>query len=182
MENNQPTGLTPKQQPTPPVDSSSLFHNQNGLQEQNGEGSPPKNYALVKEAGVPPEKTEGDISEELNRQLEDIIKTYGSATGLVEESPIKGTEKPEKKPEKPEKTESLDHPEDGENEDANDESEREASGTKEPGSIKEQKLEKKILKGLGKEATLLMQTLNKLNTSEEKLEVLFKKYAEMVSI
>lgn len=34
----------------------------------------------------------------------------------------------------------------------------------------------------GKEATLLMQHLNKLNTPEEKLEILFKKYAELVSI
>lgn len=34
----------------------------------------------------------------------------------------------------------------------------------------------------GKEATLLIQHLTKLNTPEEKLELLFKKYAELVSI
>lgn len=33
----------------------------------------------------------------------------------------------------------------------------------------------------GKEGTLLMQSLNKLNTPEEKLDLLFKKYAELVS-
>lgn len=34
----------------------------------------------------------------------------------------------------------------------------------------------------GKEATLLIQHLTKLNTSQEKLELLFKKYAELVSM
>lgn len=33
----------------------------------------------------------------------------------------------------------------------------------------------------GKEATLLMQSLNKLNTPEQKLEALIKKHAELVS-
>lgn len=33
---------------------------------------------------------------------------------------------------------------------------------------------------LGREANLLMQNLNKLQTSEEKLDFLFKKYAELV--
>lgn len=39
-----------------------------------------------------------------------------------------------------------------------------------------------LLLASGKEATLLMQHLNKLNTPEEKLDLLFKKYAELVSI
>ncbi|XP_056623638.1 taxilin beta b isoform X2 [Triplophysa dalaica] len=52
---------------------------------------------------------------------------------------------------------------------------------KEPGKAKDQKLEKKMLKGLGKEATLLMQSLNKLDTPEQKLEALIKKHAELVS-
>ncbi|NWI93104.1 TXLNB protein, partial [Pitta sordida] len=122
-----------------------------------------------------------DISEELSRQLEDIIKTYGSATSLMEkESTAAGTDKPEKQEQS-----SL---EDAEYEDGNEESEKEkqtpgdASRAKEPSGNKEQKLEKKILKGLGKgkEATLLMQSLNKLNTPEEKLDLLFKKYAELL--
>ncbi|NXE88331.1 TXLNB protein, partial [Menura novaehollandiae] len=124
-----------------------------------------------------PEAAECDISEELSRQLEDIIKTYGSATSLMEkESTAAGTDKAEKG-----EPGSL---EDAEYEDGNEESEKEklvpgdASRAKEPSSNKEQKLEKKILKG--KEATLLMQSLNKLNTPEEKLDLLFKKYAELL--
>ncbi|NXM77632.1 TXLNB protein, partial [Serilophus lunatus] len=120
-----------------------------------------------------------DISEELSRQLEDIIKTYGSATSLIEkESTATGSDKPEKREQS-----SL---EDAEYEDGNEESEKEklapgdASTAKEPSGNKEQKLEKKILKGLGKEATLLIQSLNKLNTPEEKLDLLFKKYAELL--
>ncbi|NWW37460.1 TXLNB protein, partial [Panurus biarmicus] len=122
-----------------------------------------------------------DISEELSRQLEDIIKTYGSATSLMEkENTAAGTDRPEKG-----EPGSL---EDAEYEDGNEESEKEklapgdASKAKEPSGNKEQKLEKKILKGLGKgkEATLLMQSLNKLNTPEEKLDLLFKKYAELL--
>ncbi|XP_027743819.1 beta-taxilin isoform X2 [Empidonax traillii] len=126
-----------------------------------------------------PEAAVCDISEELSRQLEDIIKTYGSATSLMEkENTSTGTDKPEKAEQG-----SL---EDGEYEDGNEESEKEklapgdASRAKEPSGNKEQKLEKKILKGLGKEATLLMQSLNKLNTPEEKLDLLFKKYAELL--
>ncbi|KAM9240421.1 beta-taxilin [Leptosomus discolor] len=124
-----------------------------------------------------------DISEELSRQLEDIIKTYGSAVSLMEkEGTATGTDRPEKGD--PGSVEDVEY------EDANEESEKEklapgdASRAKEPSSSKEQKLEKKILKGLGKylwkEATLLMQSLNKLNTPEEKLDLLFKKYAELL--
>ncbi|KAI4790806.1 hypothetical protein KUCAC02_034391 [Chaenocephalus aceratus] len=57
----------------------------------------------------------------------------------------------------------------------------EVPSTKEsPGSRKEQKLEKKMLKNLGKEAMLLMQSLNKLNTPEQKLEAIIKKHAELL--
>ncbi|KAI3358357.1 hypothetical protein L3Q82_014801 [Scortum barcoo] len=50
------------------------------------------------------------------------------------------------------------------------------------GVEKEQKKtqEKKKVKGLGKEITLLMQTLNTLSTPEEKLAGLCKKYAELL--
>ncbi|KAM9776962.1 alpha-taxilin [Syngnathus typhle] len=50
------------------------------------------------------------------------------------------------------------------------------------GGNKEQKKmqEKKKVKGLGKEITLLMQTLNTLSTPEEKLTGLCKKYAELL--
>lgn len=48
------------------------------------------------------------------------------------------------------------------------------------GAPKDQKLEKKMLKSLGKEAMLLMQSLNKLGTPEAKLEAIIKKHAELL--
>ncbi|KAM6368096.1 beta-taxilin [Alca torda] len=152
------------------------------IQGQSGDnpapGSQPPAPAPVEQPSPQPEVAVCDISEELSRQLEDIIKTYGSATSLMEkESAATGTERPEKG--------EPGSVEDAEYEDANEEGEKEklapgdASRAKEPSGSKEQKLEKKILKGLGKEATLLMQSLNKLNTPEEKMDLLFKKYAEL---
>ncbi|NWU25735.1 TXLNB protein, partial [Dyaphorophyia castanea] len=158
------------------------------IQGQSGDkpapGLPSPAPAPTEQPSTWPEAAVCDISEELSRQLEDIIKTYGSATSLMEkESAATGTDRPEKG-----EPGSL---EDAEYEDGNEESEKEklapgdASKAKEPSGNKEQKLEKKILKGLGKylhrkEATLLMQSLNKLNTPEEKLDLLFKKYAELL--
>ncbi|KAK4824154.1 hypothetical protein QYF61_011232 [Mycteria americana] len=144
-----------------------------------GPGSQPPAPAPTEQPSTRPEAAVCDISEELSRQLEDIIKTYGSAASLMEkESAATGTDKPEKG--------EPGGVEDAEYDDANEEGEKEklapgdASRAKEPSGSKEQKLEKKILKGLGKEATLLMQSLNKLNTPEEKLDLLFKKYAELL--
>uniref|UniRef100_A0A8C3DI35 Taxilin beta n=1 Tax=Corvus moneduloides TaxID=1196302 RepID=A0A8C3DI35_CORMO len=153
------------------------------IQGQSGDklapGLPFPAPAPMEQTSTWPEAAMCDISEELSRQLEDIIKTYGSATSLMEkESTATGTDRPEKG-----EPGSL---EDAEYEDGNEESEKEkpapgdASKAKELSGNKEQKLEKKILKGLGKEATLLMQSLNKLNTPEEKLDLLFKKYAELL--
>ncbi|NXN67350.1 TXLNB protein, partial [Himantopus himantopus] len=142
-------------------------------------GSQPPASAPVEQPSTQPEAAMCDISEELSRQLEDIIKTYGSAASLMEkESAATGTDRPEKG--------EPGGMEDAEYEDANEEGEKEkvapgdASRAKEPSGSKEQKLEKKILKGLGKYLpTLLMQSLNKLNTPEEKMDLLFKKYAEL---
>ncbi|NXX79956.1 TXLNB protein, partial [Urocolius indicus] len=165
------------------------------VQEQSGEKAAPTSQppapAPTGQPNAQPEVAMCDISEELSRQLEDIIKTYGSAASLMEkENVTAGTDRPEKG-----ESGSMD---DVEYEDANEENEKEklapgdASRAKEPSGSKEQKLEKKILKGLGKylhaytallqteEATLLMQSLNKLNTPEEKLDLLFKKYAELL--
>uniref|UniRef100_A0A8D0HCI8 Taxilin beta n=1 Tax=Sphenodon punctatus TaxID=8508 RepID=A0A8D0HCI8_SPHPU len=179
MENNQSTDLQPEQQAPLTANSSAILPNQNGLETKNSDSSIPKAQPLENQANAQPELKACDLSEELSRQLEDIIKTYGSATSLVEtEGTTEGRDKPER-------GESFNN-EDGDYEDANDESEKEqaasgdASGAKEPSTNKEQKLEKKILKGLGKEATLLMQNLNKLKTPEEKLDILFKKYAELL--
>ncbi|KAM6406674.1 beta-taxilin [Pluvialis apricaria] len=152
------------------------------IQGQSGDNplpsSQPPAPAPAEQPSAWPEAAVCDISEELSRQLEDIIKTYGSATSLMEkESAATGTDRPEKA--------EPGSVEDAEYEDPNEEGEKEklapgdASRAKEPSGSKEQKLEKKILKGLGKEATLLMQSLNKLNTPEEKMDLLFKKYAEL---
>uniref|UniRef100_A0A8B9EVC9 Taxilin beta n=1 Tax=Amazona collaria TaxID=241587 RepID=A0A8B9EVC9_9PSIT len=166
MENDQP--------PTSPGQD---------IQGQNGDKpapvSQPPAPAPIEQMNACPEAAVCDISEELSRQLEDIIKTYGSAVSLMEkESATTGTDRPEKG--EPGSMEDVEY------EDVNEESEKEklapgdASRAKEASSSKEQKLEKKILKGLGKEATLLMQSLNKLHTPEEKLDLLFKKYAELL--
>ncbi|ELK09670.1 Beta-taxilin [Pteropus alecto] len=181
METNHSAQLSGEPQATLPGDSSSLL-SQNGLEKQDNQDSSVPLQAPSKEADVQPETGTRDISDELNRQLEDIINTYGSAVGTA------GNENPPTAKEQPENTEPADN-EDRDCEEAIEETEREpvASGepptAKEPVSNKEQKLEKKILKGLGnegKEANLLMQNLNKLQTPEEKLDFLFKKYAELL--
>ncbi|NWQ96024.1 TXLNB protein, partial [Burhinus bistriatus] len=153
------------------------------IQGQSGDnpapGSQPPAPAPAEQPSTRPEAAVCDISEELSRQLEDIINTYGSAASLMEkESAAMGTDRPEKG--------DPGSVEDAEYEDANEEGEKEklapgdASRAKEPSGSKEQKLEKKILKGLGKYlSTLLMQSLSKLNTPEEKMDLLFKKYAEL---
>nr|XP_010981997.2 beta-taxilin [Camelus dromedarius] len=178
METNQSVQLSGEPQSTPAGDSSALPR-QNSPEKQGNQESPTPLQAPEEEAGAQPEPGAHDVSEELNRQLEDIINTYGSAASTV------GKEGPTKAKEQPENTEPPDN-EDGDCEEPTEDNEREpaASGepptAKEPVSNKEQKLEKKILKGLGKEANLLMQNLNKLQTPEEKLDFLFKKYAELL--
>jgi len=100
-----------------------------------------------------------DPMEEFSRQLEDIINNYGSAASLMD----KQLAEPE--------DEKLDEEMDGDD----------VTGAKEMGAAgKDQKTGKKLLKGLGKEATQLLQNLNKLRTPEEKLEFVLKKYAELV--
>ncbi|XP_005552043.3 beta-taxilin isoform X1 [Macaca fascicularis] len=175
MEANNAEQLSAEQQSTPPGDSSSLPRH-NGLEKEDGQDSSTPVQPPEKEADVHP-----DISEELNRQLEDIINTYGSAASTA--GKLMGLTA--RASEQPENAESPDN-EDGDCEETTEEAGREpvASGepptVKEPVSNKEQKLEKKILKGLGKEANLLMQNLNKLPTPEEKFDFLFKKYAELL--
>jgi len=56
----------------------------------------------------------------------------------------------------------------------------EVTAVKETDARKDQKLEKKMLKNLGKEAMLLMQSLNKLDTPQQKLEAIIKKHAELL--
>ncbi|KAM6960703.1 taxilin beta b [Aplochiton taeniatus] len=56
----------------------------------------------------------------------------------------------------------------------------EVTALKEASTPKDQKLEKKMLKSLGKDAMLLMQSLNKLGTPQQKLEAIIKKHAELL--
>ncbi|XP_047467037.1 taxilin beta b [Mugil cephalus] len=56
----------------------------------------------------------------------------------------------------------------------------EVTVAKEADTRKDQKLEKKMLKNLGKEAMLLMQSLNKLDSPQKKLEAIIKKHAELL--
>lgn len=148
METNHSAQLSGEPQSTPLGDSSSL-PSQNGLEKPHDQDSSTSLQAPLKEADVQPETGAHDISEDLNRQLEDIINTYGSAAGTA------GKESPSKAKERPENTEPADH-EDGDCEEVTEETEREPVASEEPPtaketvSNKEQKLEKKILKGLGK--------------------------------
>ncbi|XP_015677662.1 beta-taxilin [Protobothrops mucrosquamatus] len=175
MDYNQSTSDQPGQQQSPSANTPEDLSSQNGCGRASETLLPqsPENAAQAE-----PEIKVCDISEMLSQQLEDILKTYGSAACLEEEGNTKATGGPEK-------GESV-NPEDGDCEDGHDEAEKEqvpledASGFKEASIPKEQKPEKKMLKGLGKEATLLIQHLTKLNTPEEKLELLFKKYAELL--
>nr|XP_012603520.1 beta-taxilin [Microcebus murinus]XP_012603521.1 beta-taxilin [Microcebus murinus] len=175
MENNHSGQLPAEPEATVSPRDSLSSPSQNGLEEDSLQDSSTPLHAPAKEASGHP-----DISEELNRQLEDIINTYGSVA-----STVPGEEGPAKAKERPEIAESPDN-EDGDCEETNEGAEKdpaapgEPHAVKEPVSNKEQKLEKKMLKGLGKEANLLMQNLNKLQTPEEKLDFLFKKYAELL--
>ncbi|XP_061752325.1 taxilin beta b [Nerophis ophidion] len=84
-----------------------------------------------------------DLTEDLAKQLEDIISTYQA----------------DAVPAEPDDTDRAPPSKDGR---------------------RDQKLEKKMLKNLGKDATLLMQSLNKLDTPEKKLEASIKKHAELL--
>lgn len=124
-----------------------------------------------------------DVSEELSRQLEDILNTYCMDTN--QEGP--GDDSGQSEPVELDEAEKgrSESPRNGEQEqncpEINGEKEG-PRGTNEEGNERDQKRtqEKKKAKGLGKEITLLMQTLNTLSTSEEKLAALCKKYAELL--
>ncbi|XP_030628060.1 alpha-taxilin [Chanos chanos] len=120
----------------------------------------------VQENGINGEEV--DPMEEFSRQLEEIIQTYGSASTLMEQQ-ISALEMDEEAKAAEEAS--------GEKVDE-DTSTKDSSDSVSAG--KDQKAEKKLLKGLGKEATLLMQNLSKLSSAEEKLETMLKKYAELL--
>lgn len=153
-------------------------------------------------AGQTPRKTEGaqaktsqsgalrDVSEELSRQLEDILSTYcvdNSQGGPGED----GAQGEPAEPEDADKSRTYasrngePEPEipvvNGEKTSKGEPGPDEIRASDEVGDRDHRRpQEKKKIKGLGKEITLLMQTLNTLSTPEEKLAALCKKYAELL--
>ncbi|XP_056412920.1 alpha-taxilin [Hyla sarda] len=119
-----------------------------------------------------------DVSEELSRQLEDILNTYCVDAGQEGVADSEETDKGPPESAKNEEAESVVPEVNG--------VKGELRGAEDNRRIvdidKDQKRvhDKKKAKGLGKEITLLMQTLNTLSTPEEKLTALCKKYAELL--
>uniref|UniRef100_A0A8C8GTJ0 Taxilin beta a n=1 Tax=Oncorhynchus tshawytscha TaxID=74940 RepID=A0A8C8GTJ0_ONCTS len=119
---------------------------------------PPSPITAETPVPLPQEGQHMDPMEEFGRRLDEIINTYGSAASLIEKQCIiLETDKVE--------------------EEASGEEADEVTAAKNTSTGKDAK---KLLKGLGKEGTLLMQSLNKLCTPEEKLDALLKKYAELL--
>ncbi|XP_077338106.1 alpha-taxilin [Lithobates pipiens] len=118
-----------------------------------------------------------DVSEELSRQLEDILNTYCVDAG---QEGVADPEETDKGP--PEsrngETETVVPEVNGEKEEMRGAEDRKTINETEKDQKRVQ--DKKKSKGLGKEITLLMQTLNTLSTPEEKLTALCKKYAELL--
>ncbi|XP_028840085.1 taxilin beta b isoform X1 [Denticeps clupeoides] len=99
-----------------------------------------------------------DVTDNLGQQLEDVVRTFHSLEPSVE-SPMSS-------------------------ENMEEDSVRELAGktrtVNDTGGAKDHKLDKKLTKIHDKEAMLIMQSLNKLKTTEEKLEVLVKKHTELM--
>ncbi|XP_042362518.1 alpha-taxilin [Plectropomus leopardus] len=142
--------------------------------------SPKESEPQTPQTDTPPQGDEGgsevaeaalscDMAEELSRQLEDILSTYCRESISDDASMV-----PNGQSHSPELNGLTNEREDDKPEDK-------VNGAGN-GVEKEQKKtqEKKKVKGLGKEITLLMQTLNTLSTPEEKLAGLCKKYAELL--
>ncbi|XP_066231817.1 alpha-taxilin [Saccopteryx leptura] len=128
-----------------------------------------------------------DVSEELSRQLEDILNTY--CQGGPSEDGAQGEPAEPEDAEKSRTYASRNGEPEPENPVVNGEKETSKGepGTDEIRASDEvgdrdhrRSQEKRKAKGLGKEITLLMQTLNTLSTPEEKLAALCKKYAELL--
>uniref|UniRef100_A0AAQ5Z2C5 Taxilin alpha n=1 Tax=Amphiprion ocellaris TaxID=80972 RepID=A0AAQ5Z2C5_AMPOC len=142
--------------------------------------SPKESEPQTPQTDTPPQDQEGGSEEaalsqcftadDLSRQLEDILSTYCRVTISDDASAL-----PNGQSHSPELNGLTSERED-------DKSEEGKINGGENGAEKEQKKtqEKKKVKGLGKEITLLMQTLNTLSTPEEKLAGLCKKYAELL--
>uniref|UniRef100_V9KIP2 Muscle-derived protein 77 n=1 Tax=Callorhinchus milii TaxID=7868 RepID=V9KIP2_CALMI len=111
-----------------------------------------------------------DLSEELGRLLEDIIQSYTPPSGEEPAGKEGGAGGGAGK-----------GPPTLSNGDLEADTEKEQPATAATSDAnKEQKLDKKKLKGLGKEVTQILQNLNKLSTAEERQNALIVKYAELL--
>ncbi|KAM4724995.1 alpha-taxilin [Anableps anableps] len=149
--------------PPPAADAAKDDSDSNSPKQAESQSPHAETPPLTNEGGNEVAESQCDMAEELSRQLEDILSTYcreslqddaGALFNGQSHSPMLNGEKEDDKSEE----------------------------GKVNGAEKEQKRtqEKKKVKGLGKEITLLMQTLNTLSTPEEKLAGLCKKYADLV--
>lgn len=119
-----------------------------------------------------------DVSEELSRQLEDILNKYCVDAGQEGVADSEETDKGPPQPARNGETKPVVPEVNGVKEETRGAEDNRTIGD----TNKDQKRvqDKKKAKGLGKEITLLMQTLNTLSTPEEKLTALCKKYAELL--
>ncbi|XP_034456169.1 alpha-taxilin [Hippoglossus hippoglossus] len=126
--------------------------------------TPPQGEEAASEV---PEATlsRSDMAEQLSRQLEDILSTYCRDASAL---PNGQSHSPE--------LNGLTGEREGDKAEKGKVNGGHSGVEKEPKKTQE----KKKVKGLGKEITLLMQTLNTLSTPEEKLTGLCKKYAELL--
>ncbi|XP_055253964.1 alpha-taxilin isoform X2 [Moschus berezovskii] len=127
-----------------------------------------------------------DVSEELSRQLEDILSTYcvDNSQGGPGEDVAPGEPAEPEDAEKSRTYASRNGEPEPETPVVNGEKEISKGEIRTSDEVVDRDhrrpQEKKKAKGLGKEITLLMQTLNTLSTPEEKLAALCKKYAELL--
>ncbi|XP_058475692.1 alpha-taxilin isoform X1 [Solea solea] len=142
--------------------------------DRSDSNSPKESEPLTPQTDTPPQGEEAssqvaeaarsrcDMAEELSRQLEDILSTYCREASALPNGKLRSPE-----------LNGLT---------GDDKAEEGKVNGGDNGTEKEQKKtqEKKKVKGLGKEITLLMQTLNTLSTPEEKLTGLCRKYAELL--
>ncbi|XP_023200620.1 alpha-taxilin [Xiphophorus maculatus] len=166
-EDSPPTGEVSEAPPAPPAAHPTTDGSDSNSPNRAESQSPRAKTPLqTNEGGNEVAQSQCDMAEELSRQLEDILSTYcreslrddaGALLNGQSHSPVLNGLTGEK------------------------EDDKSVEG-KVNGAEKEQKKtqEKKKVKGLGKEITLLMQTLNTLSTPEEKLAGLCKKYADLV--
>ncbi|KAM4797276.1 alpha-taxilin [Rhinophrynus dorsalis] len=163
--------------PNPTSPSPSLIHPSSESLASTGIcHSVPSMNDMEGAVGHPP--IDCDVSEELSRQLEDILNTYCINDG---QEGVVDTEETDKGPQESPRigeTEPVGLEVNGEKEELPAPEESRTINDTERDPKRQQ--EKKKAKGLGKEITLLMQTLNTLSTPEEKLAALCKKYAELL--